>query len=265
MPRVPFPPLRSPRTAPAVPAGRPSRWRGRLVAALTLLVALAAPAALAQDALDLDAEGVLERLQQRAEALQDATFLLTGRIVDPDGTEIPLEIEVAIIPEARAASAYFIQPDALADNQIVWDDEAVFNYVYLTNQVTVFDAGDPDALGGLLAERASDTDPSEFDLSLDLAEVFDGYDVTLLDTVDTPAGPAYRLRFDNIETEANIAYVIADVVAGEWYPYVVEFFQPGDRPLATLVIEEFTADTGLERGEVTYLPDDAEVFDERGN
>lgn len=256
---MPTPPARL-RRPPSSAA--PLRWLLAL-----LLVGLAAAPALAQEdaALDLDAEGVLERLQQRAEALQDASFLLTGRIVDPDGTEIPLEVEVAIIPEGRAASAYFLQPDALTDNQIVWDDEAVYNYVYLTNQVTVFDAGDPDALGGLLAQQASEADPSEFELSLDLAEVFDGYDVTLVETVETPVGPAYRLRFDNIDTEANIDHVVADVVAGAWYPYTVEFFQAAERPLATLVIEGFEADTGLDRADVTYLPDDAEVFDERGD
>ena len=213
------------------------------------------------NAQDLGAQEVLENIQATFEAVEDVEFLLTGSIVDPDGTEIALEIEVAVVPDARVASAYIIQPDALADNIIVWDDEVVFNYIYLTNQVTIFDADDPDALGGIFGEDLAESE--EFEVSLDLGEVFDGFEATVEGYVETPVGPAYAMRFVNEEEGANIATATAQILDGTWLPYQVELFgQTGSR-MATLVFENVATDVGLAPESVTYIPEDAEVIDER--
>lgn len=213
---------------------------------------------------ELSADEVLDHLEASADALEDASFLLTGNLIDPDGTRIALEIEIQVVPEARAASAYIIQPDALADNQIVLDGEVVYNYLFLTNQVQVFDADDPDALGGLLPEREGG---GPVDVDIDLGAVFAGYDASVADYVDTPLGPAYRLRFSNREQDAVVVYVEALVTdgdaTGEWTPYRLTFYQEGDVVMAELTFEDFVRDQGLDPTEVTYLPEDAEVIDER--
>ena len=230
----------------------------RRFAAAAVLAILASGAAWAQD---LGAQEVLDNIQTTFEAVEDLDFLLTGSIVDPDGTEIALEIEVAVVPDARVASAYIIQPDALADNIIVWDDQAVFNYIYLTNQVTIFDADDPDALGGIFGEDLAESE--EFEITLDLGEVFDGFEATIEGYVDTPAGPAYAMRFVNEEEGANIATAAAQILDGTWLPYRVELLgQTGSR-IATLVFEDLATDVGLVPEDVTYIPEDAEVIDER--
>src|SRR5690606_7443853 len=106
------------------------------------------PLAAAQEALPV--ETVLDNVTTAATELEDGAFLLTGRVIDADGTEFPLEIEIQVMPQLNLASAYIVQPDALADNQIVLDGDSVYSYSFLTHQVTVFDADDPDALGGRL-------------------------------------------------------------------------------------------------------------------
>lgn len=234
------------------------RIRITAVALVLLAFSMTPSAAIAQD---LDAEAVLDNIQTAFEELGDVTFLLTGSIVDPDGTEIALEIEVAVIPDARVASAYIIQPDALADNVIVWDDQSVYNYIYLTNQVTIFDADDPDALGGIFGEDL--TENEEFEVTLDLGEVFDGFEASVEDYVETPSGSAYLMRFVNVQEDAEIATATAEILDGTWLPYMVALFgRNGDR-LATLVFEDVETDVGLTPDDVTYIPEDAEVIDER--
>lgn len=228
----------------------------RALLALALLTATTATVR-AQD--DADAQAVLDRVAASAESLQDATFLLTGRLIDADGTEIALELESQVVPGDRAVSVYVLQPDALADNIIVLDGGAVYNYTFLTHQVTIFDADDPDALGGLVGAG----DDGEMNVTFDLEALFGGYRASSVGRTDTPHGPADVLRLDNLEEGARIAWVEATVPEATSLPYRLELHGPDDALLAELVFENLRTDVGLSAEEVTYLPEDAEVIDER--
>lgn len=232
----------------------------RLVLLSRLVLALVAlsSTALADEA----ADALLERVADRAESLEDAAFLLTGHLIDSDGTRIALELEMQLLPGERAASAYVIQPDALADNIIVLDGDVVYNYTFLTHQVTLFDAGDPDAIGGLLGAEADEAEPVE--VTFDLAELFSGYDASLTGSTDTPHGPADVIRLDNLEADATIVWVEAVVPESTGLPYRARLYRDDDDTLlAELVAEDLRTDVGLTHEEVTYIPEDAEVIDER--
>jgi outer membrane lipoprotein-sorting protein len=218
---------------------------------LATFTALLLPFCLAQG---LSADEVLDNIRQEAEATTDATFLLTGRLIDQDGTAISLEVEVELIPGQDAARASFIQPDALADNVIVYDGDSVYNYIFLTNQVTVFDADDPDALGGFLSGNGNG--PT---LTLNLEELFAGWDAA----VQGYEAGAYRLRLDNKEEDAELDHVFATVEEGTWVPRELILMRDEDRVVAELYVEDFRRDQGLSVADVTYIPDDAEVIDER--
>ena len=230
----------------------------RALLALALLTTVTTPA-WAQD--DADAQAVLDRVASTAASLQDATFLLTGRLIDADGTEIALELESQVVPGERAASVYVLQPDALADNIVVLDGDAVYNYTFLTNQVTIFDADDPDALGGLVGAG----EDGELDVTFDLEALFAGYRASLVGETDTPHGPADVLRLDNLEEAARIAWVEATVPKATSLPYRLELYGPDDELIAELAFENLRTDVGLTAEEVTYLPEDAEVIDERAS
>lgn len=234
---------------------RPGRVRSPWIYLLYLTV-LSLPAS----AQDLSVDDILDRLKESSETLVDASFLLTGRLIDPDGTEIILEIEVEAIPEASVVRAYFIQPDALADNFIVLDGDIIYNYLFLTNQVMLLDATDPDALGGLLPQSE---EGEAFELSLDLEEILAGFKATVMDYISTPAGDSYLMRFDNLDPKATIGYVEAQIVDGDWYPYRLTYFQADGVLLFDLVLEDFRRDQGLAKEDVTFIPADAEVIDER--
>lgn len=230
-----------------------NRTSSLLVAALWALLAVAS-------AQSEDADALLAEVTETAEAIEDAAFLLTGHLVDADGTRINLELEVQVVPDARVASAYILQPDALADNIIVLDGDVVYNYTFLTNQVTLFDADDPDALGGLLGGAGED---DSFEFTFDLQRLFSGYDASVVGPADTPLGPATLLRFDNVSEEAAIARVDATIAEATSLPYRLELYGADDGLIAELTVEDLRLDMGLESDDVTYLPDDAEIIDER--
>ncbi len=231
-----------------------SKHLPRLALALALLGGVAA----AQDPLPV--ETVLENVTEAARGLQDASFLLTGKIVDVDGTEFPLEIEIRVMPGESLASAYIVQPDALADNEIVLDGGAVYSYSFLTHQVTIFDADDPDALGGMLP---AGQDGATANLSLDLGEILAGYDAEFVDLQESPDGTVYQLRFSNRDRGAMILDVDALVLASDWLPRRLVFREEGGRVVAELNAEQLVTDQGLDPDDVRALPDDAEIIDNR--
>ena len=140
------------------------------------------------------------------------------------------------------------------------DGEAVYNYVFLTNQVTVLPADDPDALGGLFPEGNVD---QGFDFTFDPNQLFRGWSASVESYGDSPVGSVYTMRYTNAEAAAIVSYVEAQIVDEQWFPYTMTFYDQDGEQLAKLILEDFVRDQGLDPGEVTYVPDDAEIIDER--
>ena len=224
-----------------------------------LLLALLTPFAFAQN---LSADEILANLEERSTSLQDASFLLTGTLFDTDGQEIALEVEGQFIPGEELAKAYFLQPDALTDNFIIADGNTVYNYLFVTNQVTILNADDPEALGGLLPEGEA---TGSVNLTPNLGRFFssDNWDATVEGYEDTPDGPVYRMRFNNVDESANIGYVEATVLDSEWLPQTLNFVQRSGDPLAELQFGDYALDTGLDPAELRDIPQDAERIDQR--
>ncbi len=210
---------------------------------------------------DLSSEDIVANLTERAETLKDATFLVTGNLIDADGQEIPLEVNIATLPKENLLRADFIQPDAVADNSLIIDGEDVYSYIYLTNQVSVFNLGDPEALAGLFPNRE---EGRTFSFTLNLAQLFEGWNISSQGSQDSPVGKVYTLRFDNTETEGVIlSHVDTTVVDGTWVPYSMDFYNIEGNLVAELVFNDFVTDGGLNPDDVRYLDSSAEIIDER--
>ena len=222
---------------------------------LTLLL----PFAFAQN---LSADEILAKLEARSSSLQDASFLLTGTLFDTDGQEIALEVDTQFIPGQELARAYFQQPDALADNFIIVDGKTVYNYLFVTNQVTILNANDPEALGGLLPQDAAQ---GSINLTPDLGKFFssDNWQAAVRGYKDSPDGPVYDLRFENLEQSANISYVDATILDNQWLPESMTFVQRSGDPLAELKFGDYQLDTGLDPAQLREIPQDAERIDQR--
>ncbi len=227
-----------------------------LVAAAAVAVVLILMSTTAR-AEPLSAEAVLSELEARTERLQDITFVLAGELRDEAGQRFAVEIEVMAIPAPAAASLYIIQPDALADNMVVVTETEVRNYTFLTNQVAIYDVGDPDAFGGLLPGDEM------FVLDLDLGSVFAGWEVRIEQVEAGGAADVYTLRFDNLDPAAAIHHVTAVIDGGDWLPLRLSFYANETELFADLHFTAVEVDTGLDAAEVTWIPDDAEVLDRR--
>ncbi len=222
---------------------------------LTLLV----PFAFAQN---LSANEVLGKLEAKSNSLQDASFRLTGTLFDTDGQKITLDVDIQFIPGQELARAYFNQPDALADNFIIVDGRTVYNYLFVTNQITILNANDPEALGGLLPQDAAQ---GSINLTPDLGNFFssDNWKATVKGYKDSPDGPVYNLRFDNLDKGANIGYVNATILDNQWLPETMTFVQRSGDSLAELKFQDYQLDTGLDPAELRDIPQDAERIDQR--
>ena len=238
-------------------AARQARF-SPVTAALTLLAVLALVTATTARAQDVDA--VRTNITEAARALEDASFLLEGKLVNSDGTTFALEIDILTVPPQNLASAYILQPDALADNIIVMDGPAVYNYTFLTNQVMIFDADDPDALGGLLP---SGEDGATANFNFDLGAIFAGFDASIVEVFEGEYGETYRLQFSNKDPSAAILDVTALVPSSDWLPRTLVFLQADGHVLAELHATDLQVNTGLDPEFVRELPSDAEVIDNR--
>lgn len=233
-----------------------ARGAWRLLTALTVTFALLAPVA----AQETDVETVLANITEAAQALEDASFLLTGKLINTDGTTITLEVDIMIVPAEPVANAYIFQPDVLADDMIILHGDTVYNYMFLTNQVMVFDADDPDALGGLLP---TGDDGATANISFDLSEVFAGFVASVTELFSGPYGETYRLHFANKDPSALILEVEALVPTADWLPRQLTFMREGGQLLAELNAEELVINVGLDPHELLQLPADVEVIDNR--
>ena len=221
---------------------------------IPLLLAVAAFAPIAE-AQERTVDDVLAELEASAAAIVDLEFILEGELIDEAGQTFRLEVEVLALPAEPAIGLYILQPDAIADNQIVVVGDEVRSYTFLTNQVSLFDASDPDAFGGLLEPSADGSLP----LSLDLAAVFAGWDAA----IEADDGATVTVRFTNRDPAAAMQTVLATVTSDTWDPVQLVFFRAGDALFADLRFVAWTRDQGLSIDDVTYLPEDAEVLDRR--
>ncbi len=235
---------------------RPNHWyAGRRLpgAALLSLMMLLAPLASAQDA---SAEEVLANFTAVADAASDASMLVLGELRNTDGSRYPIEIEVEIIPGEGVARLYILQPDAMADNFIVLTPEMTYSYNYMTNQIVLYDADDAAAFGGLVGDLE---EGQTFTLTLDLAELFDGWEKSL----QGYAEGTYTLRFTNLDPGALIRQASLQVSEDTWLPGRIAVYGDSGEELLFLHLREVALDQGLQPADLIWYPGDAEVIDER--
>lgn len=224
---------------------------------------------------NMSSEAILEQLKTRAANLDDATFLMRGVFTDPiSGESTNIEMEFQLITAHNLLRSYFIEPAALLDNFIIVDgeNETVYNYLFTTNQVTIFSLRDPDAfgglfpndLGGLSDELEDELESSQtLNLSLDPDRLFASWELQVQGYRNSEAGSLYDLRFDNLDDSVDLSHVNASVFDERWTPERLEFVNRDGDILGYAHFSQVRLDQGLDPEELRFIPFDAELIDER--
>jgi len=106
-------------------------------------------------------------------------------------------------------------------------------------------------------------DGASANIDFDLGRIFEGYEASIAEVFDGPHGETYRLRFTNVDPDATILDVEAEVPSADWLPRKLVFMQADGHVLAELNAEQLETNVGLDPEQVRELPDDAEVIDNR--
>ncbi|MFN3267077.1 MAG: outer membrane lipoprotein carrier protein LolA [Deinococcales bacterium] len=108
-----------------------------LAAFATLALAQAAPTV----------DDLIKRLEAAQKTTKDFRSKITGS-VEQDGKPIKIEATIAGIVDKKLSRIEFLAPDTLADNILIVDNQNVFNYLFLTNQVTISKSSSGTEVGG---------------------------------------------------------------------------------------------------------------------
>jgi outer membrane lipoprotein-sorting protein len=218
---------------------------------LALIALSAALAAIPAAAQSLTANDVLNKLEATQKNLKDFRARLVGTAATQD-QNLKLDMEVQAIPSLQLVRVKFNAPDTLADNFVIIEKDTVYNYLFLTNQVTVSKINRESVAG------------FNFDLSqfgnLTGSIPRDKVNLKLTGTEDTPAGKAYVLEATP-KPNADLNFGRAKVWALEngWRLYRFQAFDEANKLQADLTVSEWKTNLGLTAKALKALPKDAEV------
>jgi outer membrane lipoprotein-sorting protein len=218
------------------------------ILASAVVLSSLATLALAQS---LSASDVLGKLESVQKSLKDYQAKAIGTISD-ETQKIKLDLEVQSIPALKLTRLTFNAPDTLADNVSIIDNDNFYNYLFLTNQVTITKISKAQ-VGGVSFGNIG----SFGDLQSSIPrEKLDFKPVTIEDTAN---GKAYLVdatpkKGSNLE----FGRVKVWVLDKSFNLYHVQYFNDKGTMQADLTIPEFKSNVGLKAKDLCKLPSDVE-------
>jgi outer membrane lipoprotein-sorting protein len=199
----------------------------------------------------LSASEVLTKLETVQKSLKDYKAKAVG-IISDDTQKIKLDLDVQAIPALKLTRLTFNAPDTLADNVSIIDNDNFYNYLFLTNQVTITKIGKAQ-VGGVSFGNIG----SFGDLQSSIPkEKLDFKPVTM---EDTPNGKAYVIDATP-KKGIDLAFGRVKIWALEksFNLYHVQYFNEKGAMQADLTIPEFKSNVGLKAKDLCKLPSDVE-------
>lgn len=221
---------------------------------LTVLFGLMAPAlgfvALAQSP---SASDILGKLEVTQKTLKDYRARVAGTAEQGD-QKLKLEMDVQAIPSINLVRVKFNAPDSLADNFIIVDKTTVYNYLFLTNQVTITKLNNAN-VGGF---NFNFSQFSSFNDSLPKDKV----NFKPVTTESTPDGKAYVIdATPKAGSNLELSRVKVWVLDGSWRPQRIQYFDDkGVNPIADITVSRWEQNVGLKAADLRKLPKDAEII-----
>jgi outer membrane lipoprotein-sorting protein len=229
----------------------------RMIMAVAILVLAAGAGALlaARAQAGPTLQQILANLERAQAGWRDISAVVAGTITGPDGSNTVLELEIDAIPAERLSRIYFVRPDSLADNYTVIDNDTVYNYLALTNQVVIQTA----------EQAAREQGGQAFDLS-DLHALIpeDRFERSLVGAETTPEGRAFRLEARALDPAAEgLGRIIVWILDQSWRPHRVQLLDERGGPLADITVRSWRTGVGLQPARLRAFPADAQVSDQR--
>lgn len=208
---------------------------------LTTLTALIASAS-AQTASD-----IVSRVDAAQKSAKDISFKLSGN-ASLNGQNQKLDLDIQTIPAQNLLRVNFNAPDSLADNVVVVDNKTVYNYLYLTNQVTVQNLSGAANSAGLNLDFSQLTDLT--------GSLKTRYDVKLLGSSVENGAKLYQLEATPKAGGERARVWIAEQ---GWRPVRVQSLNAAGAVSADLTISNYRVNSGLSAAKLKALPKDAQV------
>lgn len=215
---------------------------------LPIFLALAGVAGF-QTASAQSATDIVSRVTAAANGARDISFKLQGSATLDSGAQ-KLDLDIQSIPAQNLARVNFNAPDALADNVVVVDKKTVYNYLYLTNQITVQDTSKQASQAGF------GLDFSQFTNAANL--LTSRFDVKLIDTTGAAGSRLYQLEAtpkNNSLGDRNRVWISEQ----GWRPTRVQVLGAGGKITADINIVNYKLNAGLTPAKLRALPKDAEI------
>ena len=218
-----------------------------------LLTGLAAIAVTAFAQNNPTIDDLIKRLETAQKTTKDFRAKIIGT-VEQDKTKIKIEAGISSILDKKLTRIEFIAPDALADNILIVDNQMVFNYLFLTNQVTVSKSASGTEVGGF---NFNPSQLNDFNASFPKADL--NFEAVKADT--TPVGKAWLVEATP-KKKGDLEYsrIKIWVLDNPARVYRFQSFDDKNTVQFDIQIPEWKTNLSLKTADLCKLPRDAETI-----
>lgn len=195
-------------------------------------------------------DGILANVNAQQKQLKDLSMRVIGSASFEDNSQ-KIDFQVQTIPAKSLTRIQFNAPDTLADNILIIDKNTLYNYLYLTNQVTVGKI-DKNQVSGLNFDFAKFTDVGT---SLNKVD----FNLKLLKTVQLKEGKAFVIEAipkDDLGFNRSQIWILDRA----WRPIKMQAFDKAGKVQAEFNFSAWKTNSGLLEKKLKALPKDAQVI-----
>ncbi len=220
------------------------------IALLTGLAALTVTA-FAQNAPSID--DLIKRLDAAQKTTKDFKAKIVGT-VEQDKTKLKIEAAISSVLDKKLTRIEFVAPDALADNILIVDNQNVYNYLFLTNQVTISKSTTGTEVGGF---NFNPSQLNDFNATFPKADL--NFEAVKADT--TPIGKAWLVEATpKKKGDFEYSRIKVWVLDNPARVYRFQSFDEKNTMQFDIQIPEWKTNLSLKIADLCKLPRDAEII-----
>ncbi len=199
----------------------------------------------------LTADDIASKVENAQKSAKDFSAHIQGQ-ANFDANPQKIDLKVSSIPAQSVIRIEFAAPDALADNILILDKKSSYNYLYLTNQITISSL-EKTKVDGFNFDFARFAD---FNSNLSR----DKFTLKLLPTVQMKEGKAYILEATPKDLDSGAGRTRVWVLENGWRPIKMQALDTTGKIQADLSFSDWKTNSGLTLKDLKKWPKDAQVI-----